>query len=185
MGVGPVRGQIGRRLWTLLIELVVLAALAVWTAGLSAAQAAPAGGSPGPARQERVTNAPPPSDTPVTGERRPVYLTYKTPFEFHLTVITAALGVFMALLLSVMAWKTGITEDFVRSFMVVIIVFGALYLVVAGYSDEQTAPVFGLLGTIAGYIFGRTQGAAAAEAAKVAAGPGANGQDPQEAGKTP
>ncbi len=90
----------------------------------------------------------------------PPYLTYKTPFEFFLTALTAGIGIFLVLVLAWMARKTGITEEFVRAFMVVTIVFGALFLVVAGYSDEQTAPVFGLLGTIIGYIFGRYQSAA-------------------------
>ena len=103
---------------------------------------------PGPADPGRVL------DLKTLGDGPP-YLTYKTPFEFHLTLITAGLGIFMMLALMVMAWRTGISDGFVKTFMVVTIVFGALFLVVAGYSDEQTAPVFGLLGTIVGYIFGR------------------------------
>jgi len=80
-----------------------------------------------------------------------------------------------------MARKTGITEEFVRAFMVVTIVFGALFLVVAGYSDEQTAPVFGLLGTIIGYIFGRYQSAAteSEDGGPPPAGGGGEKPDPQ------
>jgi hypothetical protein len=135
---------------------------------------------------ERVTNPPPKSGDAVTGEGvqatatlqggPKVYLTYKTPFEFHLTILTIVLAIFMAIVLSVMGWKSGINEEFVRSFMVVMIVFAALFLVVAGYSDQQTAPVFGLLGTIAGYIFGRTQrplGATAGTGPEQAAADGA------------
>jgi len=47
-------------------------------------------------------------------------------------------------------------EMILRVFGTVIIIFGALFLVVAGYSDNQMAPVMGLLGTIAGYLLGRT-----------------------------
>ena len=34
----------------------------------------------------------------------------------------------------------------------------AIFLVVAGYSDQQIAPVIGLLGTIAGYLLGKESG---------------------------
>lgn len=112
----------------------------------------------------------------------PPYLTYKTPFEFHLTLITAGLGVFMMLALMVMAWRTGISDGFVKTFMVVTIVFGALFLVVAGYSDEQTAPVFGLLGTIVGYIFGRF-GESTAAAKESPKSPGGDDRDVPSAGE--
>lgn len=115
------------------------------------------------------------------------YLTYKTPFEFFLTLLTAGLGVFLVLVLAWMARKTGITEPFVRAFMVVTIVFGALFLVVAGYSDEQTAPVFGLLGTIVGYIFGRYQSTATEPDDGEPPRPGDGGEkpDPQQVGPQP
>jgi hypothetical protein len=34
----------------------------------------------------------------------------------------------------------------------------AVFLIVAGYSDQQIAPAMGLLGTIAGYLLGKDQG---------------------------
>ncbi len=34
---------------------------------------------------------------------------------------------------------------------------GALFLVTAGYGNSQIAPIIGLLGTVAGYLLGRTQ----------------------------
>lgn len=36
-----------------------------------------------------------------------------------------------------------------------LLVSSGLFLIVAGYSDEQLAPMMGLLGTLAGYILGR------------------------------
>lgn len=36
-----------------------------------------------------------------------------------------------------------------------LIVVGSLFLVTAGYGNEQIAPIIGLLGTIAGYLLGR------------------------------
>ena len=36
------------------------------------------------------------------------------------------------------------------------VVTAGLYLIVAGYSDTQIAPMMGLLGTIIGYLLGKT-----------------------------
>lgn len=40
-----------------------------------------------------------------------------------------------------------------------LIIVGALFLVTAGYGNTQIAPIIGLLGTVAGYLLGRTQSA--------------------------
>lgn len=53
-------------------------------------------------------------------------------------------------------------EAILRVFGTIMIVFLAVFLVVAGYSDTQIAPVMGLLGTIAGYLLGRHVDAATA-----------------------
>ncbi len=47
-------------------------------------------------------------------------------------------------------------EAVLRVFGTVLIIVGALFLVVAGYTDKQMAPVMGLLGTLAGYLLGKT-----------------------------
>lgn len=46
-------------------------------------------------------------------------------------------------------------EAILRVFGTVLIITGALFLVVAGYTDKQVAPVMGLLGTLAGYLLGK------------------------------
>jgi hypothetical protein len=46
-------------------------------------------------------------------------------------------------------------EQILRTFGILIIIFAAIFLVIAGYSDTQITPVIGLLGTIAGYLLGR------------------------------
>jgi hypothetical protein len=46
-------------------------------------------------------------------------------------------------------------EAVLRVFGTVLIIVGALFLVVAGYTDKQMAPVIGLLGTLAGYLLGK------------------------------
>jgi drug/metabolite transporter superfamily protein YnfA len=47
-------------------------------------------------------------------------------------------------------------EAVLRVFGTVLIIVGALFLVVAGYTDKQMAPVMGLLGTLAGYLLGKS-----------------------------
>ena len=46
-----------------------------------------------------------------------------------------------------------------RTFCVPLIIVAALVLVVTGYSQDQMAPVIGLLGTIAGYLLGKSDAA--------------------------
>jgi hypothetical protein len=46
-------------------------------------------------------------------------------------------------------------ETTARLMTVVIMVTAALVLITAGYSNDQVAAVFGLFGTIVGYILGR------------------------------
>jgi hypothetical protein len=46
-------------------------------------------------------------------------------------------------------------ETLLRSFGVTLIITAAVLLVVAGYSQDQIAPVIGLLGTIAGFLLGK------------------------------
>ena len=38
----------------------------------------------------------------------------------------------------------------------VVIIIGALFLMTAGYNDQQLTPIIGLLGTLAGYILGKS-----------------------------
>jgi hypothetical protein len=43
-----------------------------------------------------------------------------------------------------------------RAFALPLIIISALFLVVSGFSQQQIAPVIGLLGTVAGYLLGKT-----------------------------
>lgn len=47
------------------------------------------------------------------------------------------------------------SEDAVRIVTMTLIIIGALFLVAAGYNNNQIAPPLGLLGTMAGYILGK------------------------------
>jgi hypothetical protein len=48
------------------------------------------------------------------------------------------------------------SEDVIKLFALLVIVTGVLFLVAAGYSAADIAPSMGLLGTIAGYLLGRS-----------------------------
>lgn len=92
----------------------------------------------------------------VDDEGRRYFITYKTPWEFYLVAMTVTLGVLVAAIYSFMLIKKAMTPTGNRTFLLILVVFGALFLIVAGYSDDQLAPVFALLGSIVGYLFGRS-----------------------------
>lgn len=79
-------------------------------------------------------------------------------YEFWLTISVLIFGL-MALIIGM--WSVSRTdnpgsEQFIRVMAVVLIVIGTLVTITAGLSDKQIAPAFGLFGTIAGYLLGRS-----------------------------
>lgn len=83
------------------------------------------------------------------------YITYKTPYEYYLVIVTVGTLLVILIALVAISWRTGLTPHFSRTFTIVVVVFAALFLIAAGYSDKQAAPVYALLGSIVGYLFGR------------------------------
>ena len=62
----------------------------------------------------------------------------------------------LVILLATYLIRSGInTEAVLRIFGTILIIMVAVFLVVAGYTDTQIAPVMGLLGTIVGYLLGK------------------------------
>jgi hypothetical protein len=123
----------------------------------SAVYAQEGGAAMNPVPEAGLENPVPAAD-PKTGSETDgpqAYITYKTPYEFYLTAATVALGVLMGGLICILSFRESVNSEILRSFLLVMIIFSALFLIVAGYSEKQTAPVFGLLGTILGYMFGR------------------------------
>jgi len=60
----------------------------------------------------------------------------------------------------IMGWlvvRRVITQGVLRLICVPLIVVAAVFLMVAGYDDQQLTPIVGLLGTIAGYLLGKTE----------------------------
>lgn len=63
----------------------------------------------------------------------------------------------LVMLLATWALRQGIAAGLVlRLFGMLTIIVLAVFLVVAGYDSQQIAPVTGLLGTLAGYLVGRS-----------------------------
>jgi VIT1/CCC1 family predicted Fe2+/Mn2+ transporter len=80
---------------------------------------------------------------------------WSTTNAMTMSSIVLVFGV-VVLTLAFFLIKAGISgEAVLRIFGTILIVFLAVFLVVAGYSDLQMAPVMGLLGTIAGYLLGK------------------------------
>ncbi|MGE3241374.1 MAG: hypothetical protein AB7G28_07865 [Pirellulales bacterium] len=57
-------------------------------------------------------------------------------------------------------WNRGgsMSELDFKVYVVTLIVFAGLLLIVMGWSDQQLAPMFGLLGGLAGYVLGERSG---------------------------
>ena len=51
--------------------------------------------------------------------------------------------------------KAAAPELAIRGIILTMIVTGTMFLICAGYTNDQIAPAIGLFGTIAGYLLGR------------------------------
>jgi hypothetical protein len=77
-------------------------------------------------------------------------------FQLKLTVLVTIFGIIGLIFVAVL-FRSEIaadTEKIVRLVIVVIVVTASLILIAGGYSTDQTAPAFGLFGSIIGYILG-------------------------------
>lgn len=75
-----------------------------------------------------------------------------------MTISAAVLvfGMLVMVLMTIALRRTNLLPDAVlRLFGTTVIIIGALFLIVAGYTETQMGPVMGLLGTIAGYLLGK------------------------------
>lgn len=87
-----------------------------------------------------------------------------TSREIVVSACVLLFGLAMTIIASRMLSRSRVpVDDVIRLFALVIIVTGVLFLVAAGYSATDIAPSMGLLGTIAGYILGRTSRGGAVE----------------------
>jgi hypothetical protein len=79
-------------------------------------------------------------------------------FAKEMSLYILAFGLILAIFTGVIAIMTkGWTREATNIFTVTIIITAGLFLMTAGYSSEQIAPMYGLLGTIVGYLLGKTR----------------------------
>ncbi len=100
-------------------------------------------------------NAPPAAGDPAAFSGKVSVL---TSYEFWLTVAVLVFGVFVMIVgCRFIASRRGNTPDqIIKLISVNLIVIGTLVIITGGFNGEQIAPAFGLFGTIAGYLLGRS-----------------------------
>ena len=118
-----------------------------------------------PARAQQSTalalpnNVPAPASAATTAPHSGDMLdfTAKTPYEFYIVLLIVGFAAFVMIVLLIVYLRVRAFNEelFMRTFTITLIVLAAVFLIVAGYSSQQVAPAFGLLGTIAGYIMGK------------------------------
>jgi len=76
--------------------------------------------------------------------------------EFTLSVSVLIFGLIIIFIENSLIKKLKIdSEDTIKIIVITLIIVGTLFLITAGYSNNQIAPAMGLLGTIAGYLLGK------------------------------
>jgi hypothetical protein len=81
---------------------------------------------------------------------------FLTDRNFKLSVGILVFGFAIIIVISVLVLKSRIESDILMKIVTVVVAStSSLFLVVAGYSTEQIAPAFGLLGTLVGYLLGQ------------------------------
>jgi hypothetical protein len=92
----------------------------------------------------------------------------RSPMELALSICVLVFGLALVCLIGFIAYKEhmGWAQEVTRAFTLAVIVTAGLFLITAGYGRDQIDPMMGLLGTIAGYILGRSSSAAKEEAPK-------------------
>lgn len=131
--------------------------------------------NPPPAPQPTQTNVPPPPEVGVDEDFSagnvpvnappfdPQAVPTKTGLELGLSIAVLVFGAVVTLaLLFFLAQRTKESSldqliDVIKYPVVLVIIVGGLFLVTAGYGNEQIAPIIGLMGTIAGYLMGRSR----------------------------
>lgn len=101
----------------------------------------------------QITNTPPTS----SDAGAPEVLSVMTAYEIWLSCGVLIFGlIVMGIELYLMKVNTFDQNQTIKFVLVTLIITSALFLIAAGFSNNQIAPAMGLLGTIAGYLLGRS-----------------------------
>ena len=83
----------------------------------------------------------------------------RTLLENVLSIAVLAFGLILAGILTIAAVKSKSGRPFGTNYVklvgLTLVITAGLFLICAGYSQDQIAPMVGLLGTIAGYLLGK------------------------------
>jgi hypothetical protein len=108
----------------------------------------------------RIVNHP----APLGGSLKPALPADETKYPFILTSKESVLSfsiliaLFILILIEVwMVYKMHISEDnAIKLIVITVVLMGTLFIIMSGYDERVIAPVFGLFGTIVGYLFGKS-----------------------------
>jgi len=93
---------------------------------------------------------------PPLGEDGQEFGPQKTIQEIYMSVAVLVFGLLVVAAQTLLFYRQKAdVEEVFKYFIVTLIIIGALFLVTAGYGNQQIAPILGLLGTIAGYLLGK------------------------------
>jgi len=81
---------------------------------------------------------------------------WSTTNAMTMSATVLAFGIAVVAIIAYLIQKGRDPDELLRIFGISLIIVMAVFLVVAGYSDQQISPVMGLLGTIAGYLLGKS-----------------------------
>ncbi len=82
----------------------------------------------------------------------------KMDFAKEMSLYVLGFGLVLSIFTGIIALRTkGWNREATNVFTVTIIITAGLFLMTAGYSSEQIAPMYGLLGTVVGYLLGKTR----------------------------
>jgi len=157
------------RLQRLVSLLLLLASIAVATSvGLVWSQVAPnaawasgdQGGSSGavPATISDGTTRPLPPDITTEDVRKLEAFKVQTAAGYSFSIVVVVSAAVMLALFAAMHALGRASFDFSKHYIVLVVIAAAILLLVMGYTEQQIAPAYGLLGTVLGYIFGRSIG---------------------------
>jgi hypothetical protein len=81
-----------------------------------------------------------------------------TDKQFWILVLAVGLAVilFLGQIFLLLKAKSITGDDIIKNVALIAVIFGAIILIIAGYNSQQTAPAFGLFGTLIGYLLGRS-----------------------------
>jgi hypothetical protein len=90
-----------------------------------------------------------------------------TSFEFILSMSVLIFGLIIVIIEAILIKTAQISpENVVKFILITLILTATLFLITAGYDNNQIAPATGLLGTIAGYLLGKNNSKNKTEATK-------------------